>query len=436
MLPIFNQATRRVAVASATSLLSRPTSSFPGLISHLAPPASLFALTTPSLSWPVRFFSSASAAPLRSAFSSPDADSFDASTAPSFSFTPSPSITPSPTPPLKSPASSSTPSSPSSADPLNPASYPMDPQLRASLTKNFSITSFFPIQAECYLPITEGRDLIGRSKTGTGKTLAFILPLLQRLRAQRMQPGPRGMSVIVLEPTRELARQVAGEIQKLSRDVKLAVVYGGVGYGEQVASLRDGVDICVGTPGRLMDLLDRGSCSTRTTQMLVLDEADEMLKRGFKKEIDTLLSEVNKRKKAQVLLFSATLPDWVRQVSEEFQKDAVVVDKVSGEDNVTPTRIDHLAMPSPRGIDERMQLIGQLVKEAAGRVIVFVNRKADADLLCSREFYQALGQRAGPLHGDLSQAQRDALIYDFKSGKLRIMVNTHSTHTGRRRRRR
>ena len=437
MLPIFNLATRRAAAISASTLLTRPAQFFPSLLTHLSPPSALFPLASSTLCWPLRTLTSPS---LRSASHSAEINGYDPSpplrsstsighNAPLRSSTSTSSpfpITPAPPPPS---SSSSSPSSSPSPTSLDPASYPMDPALRQSLAKNFSITSFFPIQAECYLPITEGRDLIGRSKTGTGKTLAFVLPLLQRLRQQRMTPVARGMSVIVLEPTRELARQVTGEIEKLSRDVALATVYGGVGYGDQQAALRAGVDICVGTPGRLMDLLERGACTTRATQILVLDEADEMLARGFKKEVDALLSLLNKGRKAQVLLFSATLPEWVRSVSEEFQRDAVVVDKVTGEENVTPNRIDHFAMAAPRLMEERLRLVGRLAKEAGdGRVILFCNRKADADLICSHEFERELGLRARALHGDLSQNARDYLMADFKRGRFKMLVSQHSSH--------
>ena len=236
------------------------------------------------------------------------------------------------------------------------------------------------------------------------------------------------MSVLILEPTRELARQVRGEIEKLAPSVRVATVYGGVGYGEQQSALLRGVDICVGTPGRLMDLLDRGACTTRGTRILVLDEADEMLARGFKKDIDTVLQDINKRRKAQTLLFSATLPQWVRDISAEFQRDAIVVDKVTGEDNATPPAIDHVAMAAPRMMVDRIRLIGELARSVEGRAILFVNRKADADLIC--DFRDELGVRARPLHGDLSQAARDSLMDDFRRGKLKMLVSAHrQAHT-------
>jgi superfamily II DNA/RNA helicase len=184
----------------------------------------------------------------------------------------------------------------------------MSPSLRRSLRDNFNISSFFPIQAECYTAIAEGKDVIGRSKTGTGKTLAFVLPILERLQRERVIAGRGEVSVLVVEPTRELARQVVGEIEKLSSDVKVLAVYGGAAFSPQSEALMRGVDICVGTPGRLMDHLDRGSCSLRKTLVVVLDEADEMLRRGFKEDIDVILSFANKKQKAQMLLFRSAQP--------------------------------------------------------------------------------------------------------------------------------
>jgi superfamily II DNA/RNA helicase len=261
------------------------------------------------------------------------------------------------------------------------------------------------------------------------KTLAFILPLLQRLKQDKIVAGRGEMSVLIIEPTRELARQVEGEIKKLSRDVRVVTVYGGVGYGDQQDKLRAGVDICVGTPGRLLDLLERGACTTRRTVVVVLDEADEMLQRGFKREIDQILGMVNKGKKAQMLLFSATLPDWVRQVSSTFQKDSVIVDKVTGEDNATPQLIDHIALPCPRMLIDRVKLIGQLARSVEGRVILFVSTKLDAEFFTSRESAMDMGVKCQPLHGDCSQARRDAVTAEFKQGRIKLLVSDHTTHT-------
>ena len=311
-----------------------------------------------------------------------------------------------------------------------PTTTPWTPPCAALSRTNFSITQFFPIQAECYLPITQGRDLIGRSKTGTGKTLAFILPLLQRLRAEAFRPGRNEMSVLILEPTRELARQVTDEIRKLSPSTRTATVYGGAAYGPQTDALRGGVDVCVGTPGRLLDLIERGQCSPRGTRVLVLDEADEMLKRGFKREMDEVLASVSKGgAKAQVLLFSATLPPWVREVSDAFQRDALVVDKVTGEENVTPLLIDHSAVAAPRLLSDRLRLIGEMARGVEGRVILFCNRKADADLVCDAQYRADLGVRARAIHGDLSQSARDRIIADFKGGRIKMLVGSIGTHT-------
>ena len=312
---------------------------------------------------------------------------------------------------------------------LNPDDYPMDPRLRESLRRNFRISAFFPIQATAYQPIVQGLDVLARSKTGTGKTLAFILPLLERLKRERIVARKGEISVLVMEPTRELANQVTQEIEKLSPDTRVCAVYGGVGYGLQTEKLLRGVDVCVGTPGRLMDLLDKGACTLREVRVVVLDEADEMLRRGFKEDMENIMGYANRQRKVQMLLFSATLPDWIQQVSRQFQSQPLLIDQVSGEDNSTPLQMEHVALPAPRLLVERLKLIGELARSVRGRVILFVNSKVDADVICSSDFEDELGVDARALHGDVPQAKRDKLMQAFKAGQFKMLVSSTHTHT-------
>ena len=314
---------------------------------------------------------------------------------------------------------------------LNPDDYPIDPLLKHSLKKNFAIKEFFPIQAECYLPIAEGKDLIGRSKTGTGKTLAFVLPLLERIKRMKLKPLRSEISVLIMEPTRELANQVCQEIHKLNPFLNVVSVYGGVGYGQQQAGLAKGADIVVGTPGRLMDLLEKGYCTLKETSTVVLDEADEMLRRGFREDIETIMGYITKPER-QTLLFSATLPPFIRNITQNYQRDAVIVDKIEGEDNTTPSTISHEAITAPRLLVDRMRLIGALANSVSGRVICFVNAKRDADTIVDYEYKDDLGVSADVLHGDVSQARRDATMAAFKAGKFKLLVSiliyTYSMH--------
>lgn len=305
----------------------------------------------------------------------------------------------------------------------------MDPRLRESLRRNFRISAFFPIQASCYQPIVEGKDVLARSKTGTGKTLAFVLPLLERLKRERVVARKGEISVLVMEPTRELANQVTQEIEKLSPDTRVCAVYGGVGYGPQTDKLLRGVDVCVGTPGRLMDLLDKGACTLREVRVVVMDEADEMLRRGFKEDMEKIMAYANKgQRKAQMLLFSATLPDWIQQVSRTFQQQPLLIDQVTGDDNTTPLQMEHHALPAPRLLVERLKLIGELARGVRGRVILFVNSKVDADVICSSDFEDELGVDARALHGDVPQARRDRLMQSFKAGHFKMLVRPRA-HT-------
>jgi ATP-dependent RNA helicase RhlE len=273
-----------------------------------------------------------------------------------------------------------------------------------------------PIQQRAIPGILEGRDLIACAQTGTGKTAAFTLPILHRLRT-----GGRGrVRALILTPTRELAAQVAEALRVYGRHVRLdtAVVHGGVGLGPQAARLRRGVDILVATPGRLLDLMNRGNVDFRSLEVLVLDEADRMLDMGFIKDVRRIVGALPARR--QTLFFSATMPDGIRRLAGEILRDPVKVE-------VAP----HRAAPAA-GIRQRLVrvsagrkrdlLVHLLATEARGLTLVFTRTKHGADRL-ARDL-EGRGHSVALLHGNRSQSQRTHALASFRGGRSRVMVAT------------
>mmetsp|Transcript_19650 Transcript_19650/g.28963 ORF Transcript_19650/g.28963 Transcript_19650/m.28963 type:complete len:465 (+) Transcript_19650:208-1602(+) len=234
------------------------------------------------------------------------------------------------------------------------------------------ITQFTPVQGEAFAPVVAGRDVIGRSRTGTGKTLAFGLPSITRLTAPdetgQVPPRLRGRkpSMVILCPTRELARQVHEEVAHVARPLGLfsAVFHGGVSYGPQASALRQGLDILVGTPGRVIDHLDRGNIDVSEVDIVVLDEADEMLNMGFAEDVEHILGGVGSanEKKTQFLLFSATTPQWVKEIGNQYQKDVISIDSTSDETGArTATTVRHMAIQVPPGHDSAKSILEDII---------------------------------------------------------------------------
>mmetsp|Transcript_24524 Transcript_24524/g.28396 ORF Transcript_24524/g.28396 Transcript_24524/m.28396 type:complete len:689 (+) Transcript_24524:269-2335(+) len=239
------------------------------------------------------------------------------------------------------------------------------------------ITHFTPVQGEAFEPVLAGRDVIGRSRTGTGKTLAFGLPAITRLvdflekkgvrepQTGRMQRG-RGVSMLVLCPTRELARQVSIELSAVARPLGLHadVFHGGVSYDGQTRALRNGLDILVGTPGRIIDHLNRGNLRLNEADLIVLDEADEMLSMGFADDVETILDGlgVDNGKKPQCLLFSATTPPWVKQIGRKYQEKVVAIDATNdtGGSRVATT-VRHTAIQVPFGVEAKKSILEDVI---------------------------------------------------------------------------
>jgi ATP-dependent RNA helicase DeaD len=271
------------------------------------------------------------------------------------------------------------------------------------------------IQAATIPLLLAGRDVVGLAQTGTGKTAAFALPILSRLDVSQKSP-----QALILAPTRELALQVCEAFEKYAahlRGVHVLPVYGGQGYGIQLSALRRGVHIVVGTPGRIMDHLDKGTLDLSELKYLVLDEADEMLKMGFAEDVETILADTPDDK--QVALFSATMPAQIRRISKKYLHDPeeiTVKNKTTTSANTTQR---YLMVSYPQKVDALTRILE--VENFEG-MIVFVRTKNETETLAEK--LRARGYSAAAINGDVAQVQRERTVDQLKSGKLDILVAT------------
>ncbi|MFC4637450.1 DEAD/DEAH box RNA helicase [Deinococcus hohokamensis] len=289
------------------------------------------------------------------------------------------------------------------------------PELAARLAER-GITEASPIQAES-LPLTlAGRDLIGRARTGTGKTLAFALPIISKLEPSRERARlPRA---IVVAPTRELAKQVADEFSKSGLGLTTVTVYGGASYAPQENALRRGVDVVVGTPGRLIDHLERGNLDLSAVEFAVLDEADEMLSVGFAEAIETILQKTPEGR--QTMLFSATLNNDINRLSRKYLREPVIVDMVGEGKSQAAQTVEHLKVKVGRS---RTRVLADLLTiYNPEKAIVFTRTKREADELANELIHRGLEAEA--LHGDLAQSQRERALGAFRSGRVGVLVAT------------
>jgi ATP-dependent RNA helicase DeaD len=271
------------------------------------------------------------------------------------------------------------------------------------------------IQSATIPLLLEGRDVVGLAQTGTGKTAAFALPILSRLDLAQKSP-----QALVLAPTRELALQVCEAFESYAahlRGVHVLPVYGGQAYGVQLSALRRGVHIVVGTPGRIMDHLEKGTLDLTQLKYLVLDEADEMLKMGFAEDVETILADTPKDK--QVALFSATMPSSIRRISAQYLNDPeeiTVKNKTTTSANTTQR---YLMVSYPQKVDALTRILEVENFEA---MIVFVRTKNETETLAEK--LRARGYSAAAISGDVAQAQRERTVNQLKAGKLDILVAT------------
>jgi len=294
----------------------------------------------------------------------------------------------------------------------------LSPALLRALADN-GYTTPTPIQAEAIPLALAGHDLLGGAQTGTGKTAAFSLPLLQRLAKETPANGPRKPRALVLVPTRELAVQVADSLKTYGRHLRLNVttIYGGAGMQPQMDNLRRGVDILVACPGRLLDHMERGTAKLDAVELLVLDEADRMLDMGFLPAIKRVLGRVPASR--QTMLFSATFEAQVKALALEFMRNPKQV-QVAAQNTIAET-IVHRAHPVD-GARKRDLLIEILSKRHADQVLVFGKTKHGCNRLA--EQLEDAGLKAVAIHGNKSQAARQKALNEFKAGKARVLVAT------------
>ena len=272
-----------------------------------------------------------------------------------------------------------------------------------------------PIQAATIPPLLAGRDLVGLAQTGTGKTAAFALPILSRL-----DLGQREPQALVLAPTRELAVQVAEAFERYAEGmpgVHVLPIYGGQGYGVQLSALRRGVHVVVGTPGRIMDHLEKGTLDLGRLRYLVLDEADEMLNMGFADDVETILAETPDDK--QVALFSATMPKQIRRLSEKYLHDPVEIKMESRTATGANIRQRYLLVSYPQKVDALTRILE--VENFEG-VIVFVRTKHETETLAEK--LRARGFSAAAINGDVPQPVRERTVNQLKKAELDVLVAT------------
>ncbi|CAG8670562.1 2780_t:CDS:2, partial [Ambispora leptoticha] len=307
-------------------------------------------------------------------------------------------------------------------------------QITIESLKKRGVTALFPIQAATFDYIFDGKDVLARAKTGTGKTLAFALPITERLInssdfAQLRNRRGRAPQVVVMTPTRDLAKQVATEFGSIASSLAVSCIYGGVPYAEQYRELRDGIDVLVGTPGRVMDHIDRDNLNLADIKFICLDEADQMLDIGFAEAMEKVLQHVKEHKEKkgkgvdyQTMLFSATVPDWVKETVKKYLKeDYVNIDLIGKMDNKTNENICHYAIRS--AWHSRKDIIGDVVATygGSGSCVIFCNTKNDANELVLND---KLKQDAQVLHGDIAQSQREVTMKGFREGKFKCIICT------------
>jgi superfamily II DNA/RNA helicase len=276
------------------------------------------------------------------------------------------------------------------------------------------ITEPVPVQSEAIPALMNGRDVVIEAPTGSGKTLAFLIPMIERL--PRGGAGPRAL---IVTPTRELALQVEKVLRSLDPHLRSTVLYGGVGYATQRSALKGGVDVVVGTPGRILDMVGQAKVSLSRVEYLVLDEADEMLDAGFAPAIERMLGLTYE---PQTVLASATMPSWVTRMVEKHTHEAVQVRQVTeGGD-----KLEHGLLRVAR--EHKVQTLSRLLHRHGGSAIVFGRTKHGVSKLNTH--LRQLGHNSVELQGNLSQAIRDRTMAAFREGRSRVLVATNVAARG------
>lgn len=301
------------------------------------------------------------------------------------------------------------------------------------LLKARGVTFLFPIQAKTFYHVYGGKDLIAQARTGTGKTFSFAIPLIEKLLGE-MQDRRRGRApqVLVLTPTRELANQVSRDFSDITKKLAVACFYGGTPYGGQIERMRNGIDILVGTPGRIKDHLQNGKLDLTKLKHVVLDEVDQMLDMGFADQVEEILSVAYKKDSEdnpQTLLFSATCPHWVYNVAKKYMKSTYEqVDLIGKKTQKTAITVEHLAIKCHW--TQRAAVIGDVIRVYSGfqgRTIIFCETKKEAQELSQDT---SIKQEAQSLHGDIPQKQREITLKGFRNGNFGVMVATNVAARG------
>lgn len=295
----------------------------------------------------------------------------------------------------------------------------LQPATQAALTA-MGMTTPTPIQAATLPPLLAGHDLIGQARTGSGKTLAFGIPLIERV-----DTSVRTVQALVLTPTRELATQVGGVLSELGkgRPIRITLIYGGRALGPQEAALRAGAQVVVGAPGRVLDLIRRGALDLSRVRYLVLDEADEMLDRGFAPDVERILARIPRER--QTALFSATVPPWVGETGAKYLRQPVTV-RIDTRPEDAPA-IEHSVYDVPEGA--KLDVLKSLLDARGdGSTIVFGRTKHGVKKLGKQ--LEILGYPVAALQGNLSQNARDRVMDDFRRGATRILLATNVAARG------
>ncbi|MGL4174287.1 MAG: DEAD/DEAH box helicase [Actinomycetota bacterium] len=296
--------------------------------------------------------------------------------------------------------------------------YPLPKRVHQALGRQ-GFTTPTPIQAETLNPALKGMDILGQARTGTGKTLAFGLPIASKL-TEENDKG-RAPRALILTPTRELALQVSRELSWVAHELTVATIYGGTGYGQQAYELKRGCDVVVATPGRALDYLEKGVLDLSRIHIAVLDEADEMLSMGFGEDVEKLLSATPRDR--QTLLFSATLPQWAKKIAHDHLRDPAHINVMNSED----VSYEEIAIQAP--LKRRAGILSGILHTHQGeKSIIFTHTKAETDELAKQ--LALSGHTAEAINGDLNQVQRERVIERFRAGHVNVLIGTNVAARG------
>uniref|UniRef100_A0A8C9ZGW3 RNA helicase n=1 Tax=Sander lucioperca TaxID=283035 RepID=A0A8C9ZGW3_SANLU len=291
----------------------------------------------------------------------------------------------------------------------------------------------FDIQVKTFNSVYDGEDVIAQARTGTGKTFSFAIPLVEKLQRETVQfARGRAPKILVLTPTRELAIQVAKDFKDITKKLALTCFYGGSSYNPQLEAIRNGIDILVGTPGRIKDHLQNNKLDLSKLKHVVLDEVDQMLDMGFAEQVEEILSSSYQKdsdSNPQTLLFSATCPPWVYEVAKKYMRpECKHVDLIGKKTQKAATTVEHLAIACHWS--QRAAVIGDVIQVYSGshgRTIVFCETKKEANEL---SLNASIKQSTQSLHGDIPQKQREITLKGFRNGGFEVLVATNVAARG------